>query len=695
MPHSNPIEASLKLLEIAARCNNDRAQSVIFRLSKALDMKLSTDCAAMALDWLKQTASQGFFLSFEDLRKAGWHDAAASALQILRTKYGGTGRLRFRLDMFSPDFPDNVVAFDQKIKESSEKLKMVDPSKYISKFGDNVLHLAATCGLMRTAEYILQQRMAMLDCTNVNGETPLLLACISGQYEITKLLLEAGSDPSLSSDYGDTPLHWLISFDSGHVEEIARALCRRSANINAIAQSFSYIHCGENNFVRGTPLMRAVVRKRIDVVTVLLELGADPNYTVEGASAINLAAFLHDPAILKLLLSKSTDKPVTIEESTGTSLLLHTLLGGSLESSGALFQRLRRHGCRYHSDARETIKLLLDNGAGEYLDNIPGREGMTALYIAALNAEPDISRILLDNGCLSTINVPSLMVGPTTESCTPLVATISARKYRTFELLLEAGADPLATHRLTTGEEVTTLYMCAWYANDDIRFAKKLLLHNVDIDKSPDEYETPCGGAIRNRCFQLAELLLENKADINKEYSAGLYFKSRSKRTTLGHIIRECSVDSLACLNFVFRGWPVQSRFVVAASTGLTALHAIASIPYPKQDSRALALLLDAILTYFRPGDEALNRGYLEWKSWTALHMAVVHTNEPIVRLLLVAGADPSIPDADGFTPLSLARHRLQMFPQGVDFPKLKVSRQSLQDTCRKKMENIINHLEQ
>jgi len=49
--------------------------------------------------------------------------------------------------------------------------------------------------------------------------------------------------------------------------------------------------------------------------------------------------------------------------------------------------------------------------------------------------------------------------------------------------------------------------------------------------------------------------------------------------------------------------------------------------------------------------------------AWTALHFAVAGADARGVRLLLEAGADPTIKDAKGRTPLDLAKEQAQRFP--------------------------------
>lgn len=588
----------------------------------------------------------------EELELAG---TLKGARENLRGRYGGTGAERFDGDLFSDDFPRGL---DQRLHRHIGELRNLQNTR-MNRFNDNILHFAVSCGLSLTSEKLIGNLdQQALDVTNVNGETPLLLACRSGHYATTMMLLEAGANPKIASDYGDTPMHWVLSFDDRYVNEVTQKLFQLGAELDAVAKEWKYIHCGENAFIAGTPLMRAVTRNRPRAVEALLKVGADPNFTNDGASAINLAAFLHYSDILELLISTSTDVPPTVEASTGKSLLIRVIMGGSLEGYGSLFGRMRRHGTRWRTSAQRTLRVLLDHGACDHLHNVPGLSGLTALFLATRYAEPDILKFLLDNGCGEQINTFSTVPTEPETSRPPLAASIKSGSSQAFKLLLERGADAMVRQCLAeTDEPVTLLYECAWVANDDPEFAEALIKHGVDVNDSPKDYETPLGCAVRNRCFSLARCLLQNSADVNIEYRVGLFFEREQSMTILGHLVAECSVGTLACLNFLFASGNLSDRvgFIVNQQLGLTVLHVIADTRLERQDERAAGIILETLLKEFIPSSKELNLTF-SVKQYTALHFAVWRGNYAVARGLLVSGADPSIMCADGFTALELSR---------------------------------------
>jgi ankyrin repeat protein len=661
-------DAGLKWLETAARSGSDRAQASFCRACRAFAVDIPADCVDMEQDWLQRTASKGFFVAMKDLEEFGFADALRDATETLRGRYGGTGAERYDSDLFPDDFPR---AFDQRLSKQVQNVRQLGDSSRMNRFGDNILHFAVSCGLELTAEKLIENLdRDALNTTNVNGETPLLLACRSGHYATTMMLLEAGADPKMANDYGDTPLHWLLSFDDRYVDEVAQKLVQIGSEVDAVADAWQYIHCGENAFIRGTPLMRAVTRNRLKVVETLCEKGADPNFTTNGASAIITAALLHYPEILEILISKSTDEPRTVERSTGMSLLTRVIMGGSLEGSGSLFGRIRRHGHRWHSNARNTLQVLLDYGAGDHVHDVPGLSGLTALFLGATYAEPDILEFLLENGCAEHVNKFSTVPEDPHTSRSPLAATIKSRNMEAFRLLLKHGADATIRQSVAETEEpVTLLYECAWVANDDPEFAEALINHGVDVNESPSDYETPFGCAVRNRCFRLADCLLRNHADVNREYKAGLFFARERAMTVLGHLVAECSVGTLACLNFLFRSESLSSRpeFVVNRHLGLSVLHVVANTPFARQDDRASGMILDSLLTYFKPSQGQLDMTFSDQR-YTALHIAVLHANYTVTRGLLTAGANLAMKDADGSTALDLGQLCVSDTAEIIDF---------------------------
>jgi ankyrin repeat protein len=54
--------------------------------------------------------------------------------------------------------------------------------------------------------------------TSLHGQTPLHFACIDGNIDIVKVLLENGVDVNLTNASGQTPLH--VACSKGHTDVV-------------------------------------------------------------------------------------------------------------------------------------------------------------------------------------------------------------------------------------------------------------------------------------------------------------------------------------------------------------------------------------------------------------------------------------------------------------------------------------------
>ncbi|MCJ1251626.1 hypothetical protein MMC30_008861 [Trapelia coarctata] len=659
-PITDNISIGLEWLSRAAVKGNPRARSVIFRIMRALGHGLTDEVLNNFIIWLSETAAKGYFIAFEDLASLELPSVYEEAKVILRRRYGGTGEQRYAEDL-PLAFPlTRAESFDADIfKRLSTEPDFRDYN--YNNYHDRILHFAAYCDLRVTMSKVLGQSVHDVDIMNVNGETPLLLACRSGNYHVAMQLLEAGANPSLASHSGDTPIHWLLSFSEGHMADVGRRLIEKSVDLNAVADEWAYNICAENVFIHGTPLMRAVSRNRIDVARFLLEAGANPNFVTRGASAINLSAQLHYPELLALLFSVSRDNPPAYESSTGMSVLIPALRGGTLEEYAGLFARIRRHGSDWMLRAEETLRVILEGGGSDHLGDLPGSRGMTALALAVHFSQPDIVQFMLKHGCAETVNTISTAPNDLSIKCTPLIMSVWMKDAGILSMLLEHGADAKMLHDIGDGFPVTALYECARGANDSAIFAQILIDAGIGVDQSPANYEPPLACALRNRCFELAGCLLDNGADINIHYGHGLSLLHAPPKTILGYLIQECSIGSVNCLEFIFSRSP-GIEFTTCQADRRSALHELALVSHAKQDDRAIRLILDLLLDFFEPNQDQLDLKYLE-VGLTALHLAALRANYPVVYRLLNEGADPTVGDRSGLTPLNRARFCFDEFP--------------------------------
>ncbi len=147
---------------------------------------------------------------------------------------------------------------------------------------------------------------ADVDRTLPDGTSPLHLAVINANYDVALQLLAHGADPT-AAEPGWTPLHQLVwtrrpnrhynnpaAFPTGTVSdlELARALVAHGADVNA--RQTAEPRDGYRNMLNrsgATPFLLAAKAVDLEMMHLLLELGADPLLANEdGTTALLVAA---------------------------------------------------------------------------------------------------------------------------------------------------------------------------------------------------------------------------------------------------------------------------------------------------------------------------------------------------------------------------------------------------------------------
>ncbi|GFF30153.1 putative ankyrin repeat protein RF_0381 [Aspergillus udagawae] len=126
------------------------------------------------------------------------------------------------------------------------------------------------------------------------GLTPLFYAAWLGREDTTRILLEAGADPSIQTEGGETVLQRAIS---GNHINIVRLLLDAGVDVNA--QESLHGH---------TDLLKAAHWGADDSLRLLLKAGADASAVgYDGRNALHLAATMGHESTVKLLLKEGVD----------------------------------------------------------------------------------------------------------------------------------------------------------------------------------------------------------------------------------------------------------------------------------------------------------------------------------------------------------------------------------------------------
>jgi ankyrin repeat protein len=233
------------------------------------------------------------------------------------------------------------------------------------------------------------------------GLTPLVFAAREGDLPSTRLLLDAGANVNLPTEYGWTPL---LTAVNNRNYQVAQLLIARGADVNAANKGGwtpLYLATDNRNIEGGDyPVPRADL-DHLAVIELLLQKGADPNRRVrdntltrtiftmqwffeDGATPFVRAAQSSDTALMSLLLKYGADpKAVT---AGGDSAL--TAAGGIGWVDGVTYERSA-------TENLEAVRMLLDLGLDP---NHGNNEGRTALMGAALKGRPEVVKLLVERG---------------------------------------------------------------------------------------------------------------------------------------------------------------------------------------------------------------------------------------------------------------------------------------------------------
>eukprot|EP00953_Heterococcus_sp_UTEX-ZZ885_P034827 18018-Heterococcus_DN1.PRE.2 len=268
---------------------------------------------------------------------------------------------------------------------------------------------------------------APIDCRNVRGPAPLIVATLAGHTAAVIKLLELNANVHAASKRGATALACAASL--AH-EAIARELIAHGAAVDAIDREWS------------TPLHRALAKRHTGIVRILVAAGAN----------LELADKHGRTALLAELMYGMIDNKLA---SLDTSKLL--LAAGARPDAGTRMSCLHLAVSHKHTQA---AKVLLDAGAPEC--------NITPLMSAATAGATDIMRLLLERGADITHTADGMTV---LHACADQQYTTA----ETVQLLLDAGVDAAA--RNSNG--YTVLDMLCLFSN--VEAVKRHMLVCPDV----------------------------------------------------------------------------------------------------------------------------------------------------------------------------------------------------------------------
>jgi len=286
---------------------------------------------------------------------------------------------------------------------------------------------------------------ANMEVRNVDGYTPLIMACKRGSDEVAKLLIELGCNIESRDDFSCSALTWAV--EHGH-EECVKLLVQAKAMIEREEERVSHDH-----FFKKSSRWCKGKNKRISLLLLGKEVSLAPLEVKDVKSTLfdEMREAATEDYLGQFFDRKEGDVPLSLiskllASRAGVSTLKNILqvlwFGGDITYK--YLNRTPMHVAGKYGTT-ETIRVLLEFNANV---NETQEDGSTALLSATRYASYDVVKLLLDAG--AKVNAE------TSKGLTPL---IHALKYGTgpiVELLFEFGADVNAG---VSG--LKTLYECA------------------------------------------------------------------------------------------------------------------------------------------------------------------------------------------------------------------------------------------
>jgi ankyrin repeat protein len=519
---------------------------------------------------------------------------------------------------------------------------------------------AASSGDHLAAMRLLSTKGVNVNATGADGSTAIMYAAANADLELVRALIKAGANVKLSNQFGSSAITEAAIIGA---TPILDALIKAGADAN-----FKTPY-GE------TPLMAVARSGKVDAAKVLLDAGADVNAkeTWGEQSALMWAAAQSQADIVKLLASRGANLNDHGKVNQWERKIIQEPRPKDLNKGGFTpLHYAAREGCA------ACVQNLLEAGADPDSED-PDRE--TPLLLALENLHFDTAAVLVKGG--ADLDKWDLF-GRSPIYMAADVSTLPTKGNGAMAVL--PSPDKL------TALEVAHL-MLEHGANPNIQLKRRPPYRDVPQDRGGDQMlaqgATPLLRASRAGDAKFVALLLDYKALIDLPSKEGITPLMAAAgvdyglRVTRGRNRTEQGV--LATMDLLVKaGANVNAQSITdprpagaggrgGARGGASAAGASPSsiVPARVEDSAASAVTRRASRDSQVPSANAV-------PNQTALHGAAEHGFDKFIEFLVANGADLTAKDANGRTPLEVARGAGGLKGGADAFPKTVALLESL-----------------
>src|SRR3954471_13001587 len=393
---------------------------------------------APSLEWLRKHAKQHLTL----LRQHEPSARLADAQLAVAREYGFKSwrALKAHVELLSLDGKlfdaaerGDADSLGALLDAHPEKLRVTKPP-----YAWSLLHVAAHRGQAAVVEMLLHRGLDVNTRERGDNTYPLHWAAAAGHGYVVRQLIDAGADVvGAGDDHGLEVIGWATCWE-GCDDDAHRAIADMLVRHRARHHVFSLIAMNRGDELRrlvasdpsvlgrrmsrnenhATPLHFAVRMRRPEMISVLIELGADP--LAVDADGFQPAASARSPdadrALMERIRTMTSAELVSAERGQRTPRLQSLdLLAALTLHHWDTADRLARddprlleppggalHLASKRGDAA-VVRWLLDHGASPNGRWAHWDSDVTPLHLAVLGSHPEIARILLDAGADPTI----------------------------------------------------------------------------------------------------------------------------------------------------------------------------------------------------------------------------------------------------------------------------------------------------
>ena len=530
-------------------------------------------------------------------------------------------------------------------------------------YDDSCLHKAVIQGCSTEVLQAIIDHGADIDATNNRNQTALTVACRKKNKSALNVILVARANSNIAHNvYVDTYLHMAVRQRCN--KEVLLAVIDHGADVNALNK--------ENE----TALTTSCLAKNEDAITVLLNARANPNIPdADGNSCLHIAVTVKcSEEVIQAIIDHGVNVDATNKKNQ-TALIIACIK----KTEGVIKVLLNAYAdpniaddaygdtCLLKAVKRkcsiEVLQAIIDHDADV---NARNKKNRTALAIACLNKKEAAINILLNAG--ADPNIADDTYGNTCLHA----AAIKECSEEILQAIIDHGADVNATNKRNQ-----TALTNACINKDES--AINVLLNagtNPNIAGDAHAYGNTClhVAAIEECSKEVLQAIIDHGADVN----------ATNKRNQTA-LTNACINKDESAINVLLNA---RANPNIADTDGDTCLHVAAIQECSKE-------VLQALL------DHGVDVNATNKRNQTALTNACINKDESAINVLLYAGANPNIADADGHTCLQVAAAKefskdvLQaIIDHGVDVNATNNSNQAaLTNACIHKDESAINVL--